>query len=81
MHFQQHQRGTLSPAMNEGPIGPDYAQKNPSLRKLEEEANQVGSMMLRDFEDGVKYGSKFRAELSEVNSRRLMERFGYEILE
>tara|TARA_B100000212_G_scaffold340346_1_gene320712 strand:- start:928 stop:1959 length:1032 start_codon:yes stop_codon:yes gene_type:complete len=34
--------------------GPGYAQKNPHLRKMEQEANRDGSMCLRDFEDMLK---------------------------
>lgn len=35
-------------------MGPGYAQKDPHLRRMEEDANQKGSMCLRDFEDKLK---------------------------
>ena len=35
-------------------MGPGYAQKDPHLRSMEEDANQRGSMCLRDFEDMLK---------------------------
>jgi hypothetical protein len=35
-------------------MGEGYAQTNPHLRKMEEEANMWGSMCLRDFEDTLK---------------------------
>ena len=35
-------------------MGPGYAQKDPHLRRMEEDANQRGSMTLRDFEDMLK---------------------------
>ena len=37
-----------------GDMGEGYAQSNPHLRAMEFEANSVGSMCLRDFEDGLK---------------------------
>ena len=35
-------------------MGEGYAQNNPHLRAMEFEANSLGSMCLRDFEDGLK---------------------------
>jgi len=37
-----------------GEMGEGYAQTNPHLRKMEQEANMKGSMCLRDFEDTLK---------------------------
>ena len=75
VHFKQHLDGRLQTAMM-GEQGPDYAQKNPKLRKLEQEANEKGSMMLRDFEDLEKYGSKLHER---KNRLLLMERLGYRL--
>lgn len=35
-----------------------YAQKDEHLREMEREAYEVGNLCFRDWEDGVKYGSK-----------------------
>lgn len=37
-----------------GEMGEGYAQNNPHLRSMEFEANSLGSMCLRDFEDGLR---------------------------
>jgi len=37
-----------------GEMGEGYAQNNPHLRAMEFEANSLGSMCLRDFEDGLR---------------------------
>jgi len=49
VHHGQNERGELE---NAGYSGPGYAQKNPSLRKAETEANDP--MFFRDFEDWTK---------------------------
>lgn len=51
VHHQQHCNGMFDGSEY---LGPGYAQKNPLMRKAEEEANQKGSMCLRDFEDMLK---------------------------
>ena len=35
-----------------------YAQKDEHLREMEREAYEVGNLCFRDWEDGIKYGSK-----------------------
>ena len=51
VHHKQNCDGKFE---NAGDMGEGYAQKNPHLRKMEIEANSVGSMCLRDFEDGLR---------------------------
>jgi hypothetical protein len=48
VHHRQNCEGMFKDA---GYSGKGYAQKNPHLRKLEAEANEQGSMCLRDFTD------------------------------
>lgn len=56
VHHAQNCRGDLSEASGEA--GDGYAQSNEVLRELEREAYEKGNLMFRDFEDGLKYGSK-----------------------
>ncbi len=51
VHHKQNCDGKFD---NVGDMGEGYAQSNPHLRRMEFEANSVGSMCLRDFEDGLK---------------------------
>jgi hypothetical protein len=51
VHHKQNCDGKFE---NAGDMGEGYAQKNPHLRQMEIEANSVGSMCLRDFEDGLR---------------------------
>jgi hypothetical protein len=51
VHHKQHCDGMFDGSEY---LGPGYAQKDPLMRKAEEEANQKGSMCLRDFEDMLK---------------------------
>ena len=51
VHHKQHCDGMFDGTEY---LGPGYAQKDPTMRKAEEEANQRGSMCLRDFEDMLK---------------------------
>ncbi len=51
VHHKQNCDGKFE---NVGDMGEGYAQKNPHLRQMEFEANSVGSMCLRDFEDGLR---------------------------
>jgi hypothetical protein len=51
VHHKQNCDGKFE---NAGEMGEGYAQKNPHLRQMEIEANSVGSMCLRDFEDGLR---------------------------
>ena len=54
VHHTQNLRGDLSPEKC-GEMGDKYAQENPHMRKMEEEAYLVGNMCFRDFEDGEKF--------------------------
>lgn len=51
VHHKQNCEGSLEQV---GEANEGYAQKDPHLREMEEEAYLVGNMMFRDFEDGLK---------------------------
>ena len=51
VHHKQNCDGKFSDSDD---MGPGYAQKDPHLRQMEQEANRDGSMCLRDFEDMLK---------------------------
>jgi hypothetical protein len=51
VHHKQNCDGKFE---DSGDMGKGYAQKNPHLRQMETEANGIGSMCLRDFEDGLR---------------------------
>ena len=51
VHHKQNCDGQFD---NVGDMGEGYAQNNPHLRKMEFEANSLGRMCLRDFEDGLR---------------------------
>jgi hypothetical protein len=51
VHHKQNCDGQFEDA---GDMGEGYAQKNPHLRRMEQDANRDGSMCLRDFEDKLK---------------------------
>ena len=51
VHHHQHGEGMFDGTEY---LGPGYAQKDSKMRKAEEDANQRGSMCLRDFEDMLK---------------------------
>ena len=54
IHHNQNLEGQLS--MGEGTADdPQYAQNDPHMRKMEEDANLRGNMALRDWTDGIKY--------------------------
>tara|TARA_Y100001973_G_C5206652_1_gene341926 strand:- start:5059 stop:5892 length:834 start_codon:yes stop_codon:yes gene_type:complete len=52
VHHTQNEKGMFDNPMNSTEEG--YAQKDPHLRKMEEEAYLEGNMCLRDWEDGYK---------------------------
>ena len=54
VHHTQNLRGDLSPEKC-GDMGDKYAQENPHMRKMEEEAYLVGNMCFRDWEDNEKF--------------------------
>lgn len=54
VHHTQNLRGDLSPEKC-GDMGKKYAQENPHMRKMEEEAYLVGNMCFRDWEDSEKF--------------------------
>ena len=56
VHHAQNCRGDLLEASANA--GDGYAQNDEVLRELEREAYEKGNLMFRDFEDGLKYGSK-----------------------
>jgi|TARA_R110000851_G_scaffold304137_4_gene461928 hypothetical protein len=51
VHHKQNCDGKFE---DSGEMGKGYAQKNPHLRQMETEANGIGAMCLRDFEDGLR---------------------------
>jgi hypothetical protein len=51
VHHVQNERGDLK---HDGYMGQGYAQKNPHMRKMEEEAYREGNLCLRDYEDSLK---------------------------
>jgi len=80
VHFRQDINGDLENAWDYDEIKPDYAQKNPKMRQLEKDANQTGSMMLRDYEDFIKYGSNYKESLMEMAEKRelrLLKKFKF----
>jgi len=52
IHHYQNERGDLDMG---NASSPTYAQDDPHMRKMEMEAYLKGNMLLRDFEDKVKY--------------------------
>jgi len=59
VHHTQNCRGEFEGGVN---AGEGYAQKDPHMRKMEEEAYLEGQMLLRDFEDNLKKENKVMAE-------------------
>lgn len=57
VHHWQHEHNQLNKG-NDKHLGPGYAQKDPHMRKMEKQAYLLGNMMFRDWEDGIKTGSK-----------------------
>ena len=56
IHHDQYRSGEMTPEkIGEGGSDPKYAQNNPHLRKLEEDAYLRGNMMFRDWTDSKKY--------------------------
>jgi len=62
VHHTQNCRGEFEGGVN---AGEGYAQKDPHMRKMEEEAYLEGQMLLRDFEDNLKKENKVMAEAKE----------------
>ncbi len=54
VHHAQNCRGEFD---NAGPATEGYMQNNEHLRLMEKEAYLEGNCLLRDWEDGIKYGS------------------------
>jgi hypothetical protein len=65
VHHTQNCNGDLDLSQ---PAGEGYAQENPHLRSMEEDANLRGNMCYRDWEDGYKKSN--RAFTNSVNERR-----------
>ncbi len=57
VHHAQNCRGEFD---NTGDLEEGYAQKNPYLRDMEEEAYKVGNLVFRDFEDMMKEKTIYR---------------------
>jgi len=57
VHHAQNCRGEFD---NTGDLEEGYAQKNPHLRDMEEEAYKVGNLVFRDFEDMMKEKTIYR---------------------
>lgn len=58
IHHNQNLEGLMSSdKMGEG-NDPKYAQNNPHMRKLEEDAYKRGNMIFRDWTDNKKYGKQ-----------------------
>lgn len=57
VHHMQNLRGDMTAEkIGEGGTDPKYAQTNPHLREMEEEAYLKGNMAFRDYCDNKKYG-------------------------
>jgi hypothetical protein len=56
VHHSQNLEGLLQSEGNAE--DPQYAQNDPHMRKMEEDANLRGSMCMRDWTDGIKYNKK-----------------------
>lgn len=65
IHHVQNERGDLQQG---GYMGQGYAQKNPHMRNMEEEAYKEGNLCLRDYEDSLKentiYNERRNREMS-----------------
>jgi hypothetical protein len=55
IHHDQNLSGEMTPEKIGEGNGPKYAQNNPHLRNLEEDAYLRGNMMFRDWTDNKKY--------------------------
>ena len=64
VHHTQNLRGDLSPEKC-GQMTDKYAQENPHMRKMEEEAYLIGNMCFRDWEDSEKFTMKESKMLKE----------------
>jgi len=64
VHHAQNLRGDLSPEKC-GQMTDKYAQENPHMRKMEEEAYLIGNMCFRDWEDSEKFTMKESKMLKE----------------
>lgn len=61
IHHWQNENGKLIVGGSQESVGPEtenpqYAQKDPHLRKMEKQAYLLGNMIFRDFEDIERYG-------------------------
>ena len=64
VHHAQNLRGDLSPEKC-GSLGSKYAQEDPHMRKMEEEAYLLGNMCFRDWEDSLNNKEKYIIKLAE----------------
>lgn len=75
VHHAQNCNGDLDMSQH---AGEGYAQTNPHLRKMEEDANLRGNMCVRDYEDHKKHGTTHRGALTERRERlynKLVKKF------
>ena len=66
VHHTQNCNGDLDLSQH---AGEGYAQTNPHLRKMEEDANLRGNMCVRDYEDRKKHGTTHRGSVTERRER------------
>ena len=66
IHHWQNEHGQLYSHKND----PQYAQHDPHMRKMEEQAYLLGNILFRDFCDTYKYGNKDIHTQSEPNTRK-----------
>ena len=75
VHHTQNCRGEFEGGVN---AGEGYAQKDPHMRKMEEEAYLEGQMLLRDFEDNLKKENKVMAEVKNPGKYKTGMKAGYD---
>lgn len=75
VHYKQDCDGRLTKHLRQDLHDKNYTQKNPELRKFEEEAYLDGNMIFRDWEDNYKNGSKqiikIKKESKQMNESKL----------
>lgn len=64
VHHCQNERGDLHPDKMKT-ITKQYAQENPHMRKMEQEAYLMGNMCFRDWEDGLDDKTQYKMRLAE----------------
>jgi len=86
VHHTQNLRGDLSPDKC-GQMTDKYAQENPHMRKMEEEAYLIGNMCFRDWEDNEKFTMqeskllKENKQMTDKNTKESLKEMIRKILE